>query len=366
MNAITADATRRANARSYLYGPVWDFLLLGGGSLVALIPIIAALSFDDMPIETSLTATFALANLVNHPHFAHSYQIFYGGFRDKLTRYPQTLRRMYFLCGIALPVLLAGLLCAPIALGSPIALGRFVNVMFFFVGWHYVKQGYGMAIVDAVLKRSFYDESEKRALMHNAYAVWMLAWLATNALIEDQRDYWGIPYASLPLPAWLPWLSAFTACLTTVRLVGALWRRRAAGKPIAANGLIAYAVSLYAWLLVRHPIVVIWVPLFHSLQYMAVVWRFQLNRSSQHPGRLSSMLRNILFAVSAIALGYLGFWMLPHWLDRHIAYDRTLFGTELFLFLFWVFINIHHYFLDTVMWRKGNPDVQTHLFGAAQ
>lgn len=30
--------------------------------------------------------------------------------------------------------------------------------------------------------------------------------------------------------------------------------------------------------------------------------------------------------------------------------------------LFWVFINVHHYLLDTVMWRKGNPDVKRHLF----
>jgi hypothetical protein len=37
-------------------------------------------------------------------------------------------------------------------------------------------------------------------------------------------------------------------------------------------------------------------------------------------------------------------------------------GSTLFLFTFWIFINIHHYFLDNVMWRRGNPEVSKYLF----
>jgi len=36
------------------------------------------------------------------------------------------------------------------------------------------------------------------------------------------------------------------------------------------------------------------------------------------------------------------------------------------LIAMWVFINIHHYLLDNVMWRKGNPDVGHHLFAHGQ
>jgi hypothetical protein len=31
--------------------------------------------------------------------------------------------------------------------------------------------------------------------------------------------------------------------------------------------------------------------------------------------------------------------------------------------MFYIFINVHHYFLDNVMWRRGNPDVQQYIFG---
>jgi hypothetical protein len=37
--------------------------------------------------------------------------------------------------------------------------------------------------------------------------------------------------------------------------------------------------------------------------------------------------------------------------------------TSIALACAWLFINIHHYLLDNVMWRKGNPSVAKHLFG---
>jgi hypothetical protein len=62
-------------------------------------------------------------------------------------------------------------------------------------------------------------------------------------------------------------------------------------------------------------------------------------------------------------LGYLGFVGLPYLFDAAFSYDQHVFGPALFAFLFNIFINIHHYFLDNVMWRRGNPDIQKHVFG---
>ena len=30
----------------------------------------------------------------------------------------------------------------------------------------------------------------------------------------------------------------------------------------------------------------------------------------------------------------------------------------------WTFINLHHYFIDSVTWRRENPETRRHLFGA--
>jgi hypothetical protein len=66
--------------------------------------------------------------------------------------------------------------------------------------------------------------------------------------------------------------------------------------------------------------------------------------------------------MSGMLLGYLAFAGIPHLLDAHLAYDRNIFGPRLFLFLFTIFLNVHHYFMDNVIWRRGNPDVQRFLF----
>ena len=57
---------------------------------------------------------------------------------------------------------------------------------------------------------------------------------------------------------------------------------------------------------------------------------------------------------------------LPRSFDSFMPYDRHLLGPSLFLFAFYIFINIHHYFLDNVMWRRGNPDVQQYLFAKSR
>jgi hypothetical protein len=103
-----------------------------------------------------------------------------------------------------------------------------------------------------------------------------------------------------------------------------------------------------------------------------VVWRYQLNAGAQTarqpvPSPLARFLPTglssfALFIGLGILLGFLGFYGVPRSIDALLPYDKHLFGPGLFLFSFYIFINIHHYFLDNVMWRRGNPDVQQYIF----
>jgi hypothetical protein len=345
----------------YLHGPISDFLMLGGGSLIALTLIWAVTPKESK--EITLVITLAFAHVINNPHFANSYQIFYRDFWRKLTSYPSGLRWRYLLAGVIIPIILAGFFTSVIILQSPRILGVGTNLMLFFVGWHYVKQGYGMAMVDAVFKRSFYSDPEKKTLVWNSYALWIFSWcLFNNIFAGTETRYFGISYFAIPVPTLVVALMAGASALTTVRVVTMVRNRLSNQKRIAWNGLIAYAVSLYAWLLIRDPIVLLWIPLFHSLQYLAVVWRFEYNRSSALESSIRPTIRFALFIALGLGLGYLCFWVVPNILDAKVTYSKELFGNALFLFVFWIFINVHHYFLDSVMWRKGNPDVQEHLF----
>lgn len=353
-----------ASPRRHLNGPLLDFLLLGGGSLVALLALRAVMGDVSWAAAWSTGTTVALANIVNNPHFAHSYQLFYRDFGAKLTTYPRELRLRYWLCGLVAPLALLGFMAWTVVAGQPRALGLLANLMFFLVGWHYVKQGYGIAMVDAAFKQAFYTVGEKRALLRNAYAVWVLSWILLNRMLGGVlSQYWGVEYVFIEIPLPLVWLASAAALACGVDVAWRLLQRWRRGDAFAWNGLLAYVASGYVWLMIRDPVLVLWVPLFHSLQYLAVVWRCERNRiDTRHPHEMLPALRLGGFYAIGLALGYLGFWLLPRWLNQHVPYDYALFGTGLFFFVFWIFINVHHYFMDTVMWRKGNPDVQRYLF----
>jgi hypothetical protein len=367
-------AAAPTSVRGWLFHPLVDFFCLGGGSLLLLLPLLLVPQTLEMRADLGFWMLL-LTNIVNHPHFAHSYQIFYSGFRGKAfgQTFDPDLRRSYLFAGVAVPVFLLSYLLATLATGSATALGYAGNVMLFLVGWHYVKQGYGIAMLDAALKRRFFTAFEKKVLLWNSYACWLLSWLLANRVMS-QRDLWGLAYYSFSMPDWLIGLAMATAASTTVVVLATMLQKgRAGGWRLPWNGLLAYAVSLYVWLILgpTNPLLVLCVPAFHSLQYLVVVWRYQLNRTQAapdaaiRPGRLLPSvggLRLTLFLILGILLGWLGFWGLPAWLNDAIAYDRGIFGATALLFVFWIFINIHHYFLDNVMWRRENPEARRFLF----
>ncbi|MBZ9693564.1 MULTISPECIES: hypothetical protein [unclassified Mesorhizobium] len=153
------------------------------------------------------------------------------------------------------------------------------------------------------------------------------------------------------------------------------WTRNGGSLPY--NGIIAYSASLYLWILIvrTNPLWLLVVPALHSLQYLAVVWRYQSNverdaRDAEKipQSRILSILgpayrvRLLEFISAGLLLGGLGFWLIPTALTAIVPYDREVLGSSLFFFIVLIFINVHHYFLDNVMWRRGNPEVSRYLF----
>ncbi len=359
----------------YLFGPIFDFLTLGGLSLITCAAV--ALIFPrGIPTVQQAVLVTTLMTIINQPHFAHSYQMFYRNYREKAfgASYPPGLRRRYVVAGIITPVILVAFLAGASLAGSARVLAYAANAMFFLVGWHYVKQGYGILIVDSVQKRIMFSEQAKTILRANGYASWMVAWLAVNHAFSGRNDYIGLTYFSLPFPTWMYQGAIAVLIVTSVATAAILFQRwRYALHSLPWNGVVAYVTTLYLWVIfVRfNPLVLAVVPTFHSLQYLAVVWRYQLNAGAQ--GAAPSTPSDIrflqtpwssfaFFVALGVLLGFLGFYGIPRSIDAILPYNHHVFGPSLFVFSFYIFINIHHYFLDNVMWRRGNPDVQQYIF----
>lgn len=364
----------------YLFHPVADFLLAGGASIPCAIVVFFLLGDTTALAPKVLAITSTLQIAINFPHFAHSYQLLYGGYMARIrgpgTDRPTRLR--YLWAGIAAPVLLAAFFAYATSLDDSRVLGYAVNAMSFFVGWHYVKQGYGVLIVLSVVRRLFFSTFEKYVLLINAYAIWVCSWMRANQyLAEDRR--WGVSSYTFDMPDQLVTLSKVVAAVATIAFVLVILRRVfLEKKTISINGLVGYCCAIYLWLLAAGvDLVFLYViPAFHSLQYLLFVWRFQLNKSQIESGRqrwsqwLGSDPRRraigsfLAFILVGGLLGWLGFIGLPRLLDASVSYDSKLWSAALFVFIATMFINIHHYFIDNVIWRKGNDEVRRFLFAS--
>src|SRR5947209_9121271 len=193
---------RAATARpGYLFGPVFDFLALGGASIFVC-GAIALLLPKGIPTTQQAVLVTILMTIINQPHFAHSYQMFYRNFREKAfgETYPVALRFRYIAAGLVIPAALVCFLAGAAFAGSARVVAYGANAMFFLVGWHYVKQGYGILIVDSVQKRMTFNERAKAVLRANGYACWFVSWLALNHAVSTRYGYLGLTYFTLPLP----------------------------------------------------------------------------------------------------------------------------------------------------------------------
>ena len=362
--AVPAPAAAGQERRRYLFGPVADFVTFGGLSLV-LFPLLLLLPLTDQVLQRATLLTVVVAHLVNHPHFAHSYQIFYRGFHAKAlgTALGPVMRARYLFAGIAVPLLLAGYLGWGFLRADARMLGYAANAMALFVGWHYVKQGYGLLMVDCALKRQFFSAADKKVLLVNCYVVWAGGWLLLNQIVHVTNVLGLAAYAlALPVGA-LNW--GLAAAMTTTIAAGAVVARqwRKAGS-LPLNGLAAYVASLYLWfgMTIINPLWALLAPAFHSLQYLAVVWRFESNRERAVTPHNGILAHTGAFALGGVLLGYLGFQWLPALADLRVAYDSASLGPTFFGFAALIFINVHHYFIDNVIWRRENPETQAHLF----
>jgi hypothetical protein len=359
----------------YLFHPLTDFLMAGGGSILVAIPVFWLIR-DKVAVQpTALWLSLVLSVFINYPHFAHSYQLLYAGIGRRILG-PDTTRKVslkYIWAGFVAPGLIGAFLVSAYLSGNVHVLGYAANAVFFSVGWHYVKQGYGVITVLSAIRRIYYSDVEKKLLLLNGYTVWIHSWMMLNVALREQT-YYGVKYFLLDLPPLALTIGYVATALTTLALAIALGRRVVRRQPVSWNGIVGYVSSLYLWVVAFYadPIFTLFVPAFHSLQYLLFVWRYQVNKAHaevatagdvQIPRGSRTVVMSVArFVLVGMVLGFIGFMALPTVLEASLTPDPAVWGGTVFVFILSAFINLHHYFIDNVIWRRDNEDVRRFLF----
>ena len=360
---------------SSIISPLVDFFMVGGMSLL-IIPLVMLPFWDSAENKELLyLGSFYLIFVLNMPHFVHSYQLLYKGYLGKIfgPAYGGAAKLRFWISGVIAPLLMIAYFIYGARQPTSAALGYGVNAMLFFVGWHYVKQGYGVMITLGVRKKAFFDDLEKKVLLVNAYVAWIFAWGQVNSVLE-QDMFQEIPFQTIGISKDVMHWSQIGFVCWSVGVLLFLIRRFDGGRVISINGMVAYLSAVYLWVAFAntHPHIIIFVPALHSAQYLLFVWKMVYERTKEEALgqtgggdvklRSSDVFTKMLpFLGIGFGAGLVFFSWLPSMLDKTISYDTSIFGPNLFIFMFLIFLNIHHYFIDFSIWRKENPDMR-HLF----
>ncbi len=308
---------------------------------------------------------FAAAFVANHPHFASSYMLLYSDFRKNIFK-----NIKYFWAAVVVPAALFSYLLYCLLAERADLLGYSINAMFFLVGWHYVKQIFGVVVVTSALKRFFYSKNERNIILANLFSIWGISFFNSQTYIGN-FDFYGIKYASFGFDnVWLK-VSYAVFVISLITMIAIHVKKYIQEGTLPVSSAVVAMLSLYAWYLpaFSHPHFAYLIPFFHSLQYLVFVWFFKKNQVKANlPAedvvvRRQEWVRQFYgyIAVSLI-LGAMFFEFIPKNLDKIYKFTEAGLGTNPVLVAFLLFINIHHYFIDNVIWKSANPEVKKHLF----
>ena len=344
--AQTTPPTQSA-APASIFNPVIDFLLVGGLSLIVLVPLLLTGSSDLLLVSAGAQALIATA--INMPHFMASYRLVYSS-REMILRHKWA--------SIYVPAILVAYIGIALwdAQHSPALVIILIAVASGYLAWHYTGQVWGMMASFAFLAGTRFERVER--LLIRAGLRILLAWHVTWFLYTQLRN------AELVRPLYVL-ISGATIVAFVLGVVGILLMRRRTGRFPPARALVAW-LAIFVWYaaMARDPRALFWVQIAHALQYLAFPVRVEMNRTTREasasPSRVALHMAGygvILLAVS-IAVAQL----VPM---SAMGVVGNMFGEEpgrAAPILLLMFINIHHYFTDGVIWKISNAEVRRDLF----
>lgn len=357
----------------YFYGPVTDFLLAGG---MALAVYLAILAFPDFYTGFDLWhLAWYLAFLANFPHFMISYQIFYRYHRSRITT-----DKRFFMVGVVVPVILAAFSLAAVITWNGLFVRILIHAMFFLVGWHYIKQCFGCFILTSSNSGTYYRKTEIRVFKAALYLLWACSYVQVFHANESDFlfflpesapfNFQGVKYGYYSIPGWIGQASIGLAITGFAICCGLMVRRAWLKEKLPDHVAIMGFMTAYLWLapVFHDPKYIYLIPLFHSLQYLMFCSVYMHNKIKRNTATEQNRywIEQARWWGLALLFGAFFLEWLPSVLDNLISYDPQSTGARLFYVLFTLFINVHHYFIDSVIWKGDNQEVREHLTPVAQ
>ena len=326
--------------------PIVDLLCVGGLSLLFFVPLLLSGRKDLVLIGVGAQAW--LATLVNMPHFMASYRLVYRS-RESILRHKWA---SIYVPAILLLYIVVALWQAQQSSWMVVVL---VSVSSAYLAWHYTGQVWGMMASYSYLEGASFEKRE-RFLIRTGLRI-LLAWHVTWFLYTQLRN------PSLVRPAYVL-ISAGTVVAFILGAIGIGMVRKRTGRMPPLRALVAWA-SLFVWyaVIARDPKALFWIQIAHAIQYLAFPFRVEINASKKRIADHARFVTHmVVYAGVLLVLSALISLVVP---GSAMSVVGNIFGEEpgkAAPIMILMFINIHHYFTDGVIWHISNPEVRRELF----
>ena len=344
---MSAPAENGRPARYFVSLPV-DFVLIGGGSvlLFLILPLFQDGTRTARVVEVGLWLTW----IANWPHFsATSYRLY--GRAEHVRQYPIT--------AVAAPlIVLAGILAS---FAWPLAVAPyFVKMFLLWSPYHYSGQTLGISLLYGRRAGHRPGSVERFLLSAFIYGTFLMRTLGSEVSTRGST-YYGIQVPGLGVPSWIAtgfsvWTYVCGAALLAVVALRAVRSRKA--PPLM---YLLPPVAQYVWFVVAgaRPGYSEFVPFFHGVQYLVIAWAMQLKEQVDRRSAAPTV-RSITFeSVRWYALNLLGgavlFFLVPHLVG--LTGVGLAFATPVIL----TGVQIHHFFVDGVIWKLKTRSVVSPL-----
>ena len=330
----------------FVLSPTLDLLCVGGLSILVFIPLLLSGRQDLLFIGAGAQAWFATA--INMPHFMASYRLVYRS-RESIMKHKWA--------SLYVPAILLVYLAAALWMSqtTPVPAIVLVAVASAYLAWHYTGQVWGMMASYTYLAGQKFEVAE-RYLVRTSLRI-LLVWHVTWFLYTQLRD------RELVRPLYVL-ISTGTAIAFALGLIGLLLMYRRTGRVPPVRAVVAW-LAIFVWyaVLARDPRAIFWVQIAHAIQYLAFPIRVELNRTSQStPSPRRVAMHMGMYAAGLLIVSYVIGQVVP---GTAMSVVADIFGEEpgkVVPVLILMFINIHHYFTDGVIWKISNPEVRKELF----
>jgi len=322
-----------------------DALLLGGGSILTFL-LLAVTGWDSEGAKIAIVAGW-LSWVVNWPHFSATLQ--------RLIRSPES-RSEFPLTVYALPPLL--LLAVASCFAYPDSFAPFfIKLYLIWSPYHFSGQTLGVTLIYARRNDIRLTPAARWLLSTFIFGTFAYSALDVESLTQG-GGYYGISYPSLGVPPQVVPIVFWGMCLAGVGFLF-LFRRSAKGKGAACLMVLLPAVAQLTWFVLSRKNLAFYalVPFFHSLQYLPIVWAMGMAERKKRGELAPSEFKvESWFWYGANVMGGIGLF---HILPRAVTVTGV--SLELATGIVLAAVQIHHFFVDGVVWKLKSTRVSAAL-----